>query len=237
MSLIGHDALLRYPMRESFCTDTTIKPEASLEGKVLLLDFPVKEYNEVGVFAQVLFKLAWQKAMERRDLSRSQLPVFLWSDEIQHLVTGYDQLFQTTARSSRVCTVYLTQNIPNLYAAFGDGKGRSQADSLLGNLQTKILHANGDSITNEWASRLIAQVWQDKTSITGGSSRNVQGESDNNGFSFAEALSPQVLPVEFTMLRKGGTPNGGMVDSIIFQSGRTWAATGSNFIRVTFKQT
>jgi hypothetical protein len=230
------DALLRHPMRTLFCSDTTITPEASMAGKIILLDLPAKEYNEVGVFAQVLFKLAWQKAMERRDFSRSQLPVFLFADECQYFLTAYDQLFQTTARSSRACTVYLTQNLPNYYAAFGDGKGRSQADSLLGNLQTKIFHCNGDSITNEWASKLIAQVWQNKTSITGGTSHNTQGESDNSGFSFAEQLAAQVLPIEFTVLKKGGPPNGNQVEGILFQSGRVWQQTGTNFLPVMFEQ-
>ena len=230
------DAFLRHPVREMFCTDTTVRPEDSQAGKIIILDLPVKEFNEVGVFAQVLVKLAWQKAMERRDIMRSPLPVFLWADECQYFLTSYDQLFQTTARSSRTCTVYLTQNLPNYYAAFGEGKGHSQADSLLGNLQTKIFHTNGDSITNEWASKLIAQVWQNKTSITGGASTNAQGESENNGFSFAEQLAAQVLPVEFTMLKKGGAPNGNQVDGIVFQSGRVWAHTGTNFIHVTFSQ-
>ncbi len=230
------DALLRHPMRSLFCSDTTITPEASQAGKVILLDLPIKEFNEVGVFAQVLFKQAWQKATERRDLTRSALPVFLWADECQSFLTSYDQLFQTTARSARACTVYLTQNLPNYYAAFGEGKGRSQADSLLGNLQTKIFHCNGDAVTNEWASKLIAQVWQHRTSINSGMSHNVQGESENNGFSFAEQLAAQVLPVQFTVLAKGGPANRNRVEGIVFQSGRVWNASGTNFLHVTFEQ-
>lgn len=41
-------------------------------------------------------------------------------------------MFQTTARSSRVATVYMTQNLPNYYDAFGaDSGGRDRAKKLL----------------------------------------------------------------------------------------------------------
>ncbi|HVY29683.1 MAG TPA: TraM recognition domain-containing protein [Polyangiaceae bacterium] len=230
------DSFLRQPLRQLFCTDTTIAPEATERGKIILLDLPVKEYNEVGVFAQVLFKLCWQKAIERRDTRQSPRPVFLISDEAQYFLTSYDQLFQTTARSSRVCTVYLTQNLPNFYAAFGEGRGRSQADSLLGNLQTKVLHCNGDAVTNEWASKMIAQTWQSRTTVTGGSSLGRQGETENSGFSAAEQLAAQVLPVEFTTLAKGGPQSGFVVEGIVFQSGRVWNASRSNHLRVLFPQ-
>jgi hypothetical protein len=135
-----------------------------------------------------------------------------------------------------VCTVYLTQNLPNVYAAFGDGRGRSRADSLLGNLQTKIFHGNGDAVTNEWASKMIAQVWQSRTTVTGGSSLGRQGETENSGFSAAEQLAAQVLPVEFTTLAKGGPQNAFIVEGIVFQSGRVWNASRSNWLRTYFPQ-
>lgn len=230
------DAFLRHPIRTLFCTETTFTPEITERGKILLVDLPVKEFNEVGVFAQVLFKLCWQKAIERRDIRKSPRPVFLWADECQYFLTSYDQLFQTTARSSRTCTVYLTQNLPNYYAAFGEGRGRNRAESLLGNLQTKIFHAQGCGTTNKWASEMIAQVWQSRTTVTGGTSQGRQGETENSGFSASEQLAAQVLPVEFTTLAKGGPPHGWVVEGIVFQSGRVWNASRSNYVRVYFPQ-
>ena len=35
---------------------------------------------------------------------------------------------------------------------------KAKVDSLLGNLSTKIFHANADAETNEYASRLIGQA-------------------------------------------------------------------------------
>ncbi len=57
------------------------------------------------------------------------------------MTTAYDMQFQTTCRSSRVATVYLTQNISNMYAALGGSdQGENQANSLFANLNTKIFH-------------------------------------------------------------------------------------------------
>ena len=93
------------------------RPEDTFKGKIIVLNLPVKEYNELGQFAQVLFKFIWQRAVERRlppGINRQAAeqtirPVFLWADESQFFVNSYDALFQSTARASRACTVYLTK--------------------------------------------------------------------------------------------------------------------------------
>jgi len=108
-------------------------------GKIVILDLPQKEFNELGVYAQALFKFSWQRSVERRKPVWNTRPVFLWADESQFFCNSYDVLFQTTARSARVATVYLTQNIPNYHLALG-GSRRAEpfVESLLGNLNTKI---------------------------------------------------------------------------------------------------
>jgi hypothetical protein len=132
------DSFLRGTLRDLFCTTTNLVPELTHEGAVILLDLPVKEYNDIGRFAQILFKLLWQRATERRDTTKHPLPVFLWADESQYFVTSHDQLFQTTARSAKACTVYLTQNLPNYYAALPGSDSKSKADSLLVKLRANL---------------------------------------------------------------------------------------------------
>ncbi len=227
------DGFLRGTLRELFCTSMNFAPEMSLEGAVILLDLPVKEYGELGQLSQVLFKYIWQQAIERRDTSANHRPVFLWADESQNFITSYDREFQSTARSSRACTVYLTQNLPNYYAELGGEKSRSEADAFLGNLQTKIFHANGDHTTNKWASELFAQSWQLRGNMNTGFSET-GGATGGQGAS--ESLEYDVLPQEFSTLRKGGHVNGLCVDAIIFQGGRVWNRTGKTFIKSTFTQ-
>lgn len=240
------DLLVRGLLRELFCTDTTVTPEDVEHGRIILIDLPVKEFGEVGQFAQVLWKYAFQRSIERRNVAASSRPVFLWADEAQHFVTSYDHSFQTTCRAARVATVLLSQNYSNLIAALGGNeKARAETDSLLANLNTKILHANGDAVTNEWASRLIGRSRQflangnnsydaeDQWTASLGLDWLGHGGSTTAGFS--ETFEFEVQPREFTRLRTGGPPQW-MVDGIVFQNGRIFEASGRTWLETSFRQ-
>ena len=81
------DCFLRGTLRKLFCTDLNIRPEDSFEGKIIILNLPIKEWNDLGQFAQSLFKFVWQRAVERRvpiEMGREEKtqkirPVFLLS--------------------------------------------------------------------------------------------------------------------------------------------------------------
>lgn len=243
------DCFLRGMLRNLFCTDLNFTPEDSFAGKVIVLNLPVKEFNELGQFAQVLFKFIWQRAVERRisaGISRAAAqaaarPVFLWADESQFFVNSYDALFQSTARSSRACTVYLTQNLPSYYSAFGGHNARSDADSFLGNLQTKIFHANGDPATNNWAADSIGKTRQ-ATFYGGLSEALARGSALSQNAGGSMVVEYLVQPQEFTMLRTGGEEAGFVVDSVIFQGGRRWVGMkkgepiAQNYFRAQFPQ-
>lgn len=242
------DCFLRGMLRELFCTGKNFEPEDCFKGKIIILDLPVKEYHELGIFSQVLFKYVWQRSVERRippGISREKAqeeirPVFLWADESQFFVNQYDALFQSTARSSRACTVYLTQNLPGYQAAFNSAGGSAAAEAFLGNLQTKIFHANGDPKTNEWASSSIGRVRQ--IQLQGGMSQGEQNRGSSQNASGSMQFEFIVQPQEFTELRTGGFENEGVVDSVIFQGGRRWLIDEGkkevprNFIRHSFSQ-
>lgn len=231
------DTFLRGQMFDLFCNKLTIVPEFSETGKIIILDLPVKEYGESGRLAQVLFKYMWQKAIERRNVQESPRPVFLWADEAQNFCASYDMQFQATARSAKACTVYLTQNLPNYYAAFGSGdKGKHEADALLGNLDTKIFHANGDNVTNTWAADTIGRSWQRHTSFNTNTNYQQTGQQNSGGAGTNESYDYIIPPTEFTTFRKGGEPNGLVVDGVIFQSGRRFSNTGASYTRVAFSQ-
>jgi hypothetical protein len=231
------DIFMRGALHDLFCTETNLVPEMTHTGAIIVLDLPVKQFADVGQLAQVLFKFIWQRATERRDVSKFPRPVFMWADESQLFVNSHDAVFQTTARSSRACTVYLTQNLSNYYAALGGERSKAEVNSLLGNLQTKIFHANGDSVTNNWAADLFAKSYQYRTT-SGTSTRDSdagRGSSSRNTGGH-ESLENQVLPIEFSRLRKGGPENDWCVDGFVFEGGREWKTSGKNYLRVTFKQ-
>ena len=203
---------------------TRLDPELTHAGKIIILNLPVKLFNEIGQFAQVLYKHVWQRATERRDPDApGQQPVFLWADEAQFFVNSNDMMFQTTARSAQAATVYLTQNISNYYAIMSGEKGKAETDSLLGNFQTKIFHANGDSVTNAWAADLIGKAWEYRIDHSSSvSSRENTDTSSSQSSSYKETFSHQVLPKDFTVLKKGGEGADFWVQGIIFQGGRLW---------------
>ncbi|MDX1968841.1 MAG: TraM recognition domain-containing protein [Planctomycetaceae bacterium] len=235
------DVLNRSLFRDLFSDGTTIRPEDTLEGKIILVDLPVKEFAEAGAFAAVLWKYCWQRAVERRDVVANPRPVFLFADEFQHFSVSYDQIFQTTARSSRAMTVYLTQNIPNLLAAFGGAQAKAMTDSLVGNLNTKIWTCNGDPETNQWAASVIGRSRQ----LFMNSSKSQAGidwlalaglaESGPTTAGFSEQMDFDVDPQTFTVLRTGGPPKW-EVDSIVFQGGRQFQANHATWLPVTFRQ-
>jgi type IV secretory pathway TraG/TraD family ATPase VirD4 len=226
------DMFLRGTLRELFCTTTNIFPEFTHEGVVIVIDLPVHDYSKVGQYAQAIFKYIWQKSTERRAKTENLKPVFLWIDEAQFFINSYDTKFQTTARSSRACTVYLTQNLPNYLNNLGD----NLTYSLLGNLQTKIFHQNSDSRTNEYASHTIGRVWQDSIS-TNVSRQDLEDQGKaGTGSSYNQIVEFDILPVEFSKLRKGGMENGLIVEGIVYQGGRIWQANKKSFLKVQFSQ-
>lgn len=243
------DCFLRGMLRELFCGELNFGPEDSFAGKIIVFNLPVKEFNELGQFAQVLFKYIWQRAVERRipagmkrkDVQKIARPVFLWADESQFFVNSYDALFQSTARSSRACTVYLTQNLPSYFSAFGGANARSDAESFLGNLQTKIFHANGDPTTNNWAADSIGKTRQ--AQFYGGLSEALaQGGSANQSAGGSMVVDYVIQPQEFTMLQTGGPECDFAVGSVLFQGGRRWVGSRKgqdvvqNYIRPEFQQ-
>jgi Type IV secretion-system coupling protein DNA-binding domain len=110
-----------------------------------------------GILAAHIMKYLFQKATERRIVNAQTRPVFLWVDECQYFLSEYDQEFQSTARSSRAATVYLTQNISGIYSSIGGMRPQDTTEALFGNLRTKIFHLNDNQATNQWAADMIGK--------------------------------------------------------------------------------
>jgi len=219
------DGFLTSPMRQLFCDRLSFVPEETHAGKVVLADIPAEVFNENGIAAQLLLKICWQRATARRQPDKDNgPPVFLWGDEAQYFTSASDMSYQATARSKRACTVYLSQNLPTYH----DRIGQDRTNSLLGNLGTKIFHAQGCHATNSWAADTISR------SLTNRSSTNISPTGISFGTS--EAVDYTVPPAEFQRLRRGGPENDGIVDAYVFQAGRVWKSTGESYLKTSFKQ-
>ena len=208
---------------------------------LILIDLPLKVFGEIGVFVQVLWKFCFQRAQERRDTAANPRPTFIVVDESHLLAVSSDQVFQTTARSSRTAVVFATQSISNYLAAFGGQKAEAEVHSLLGNLQTQIFHQQADIKTNAYAAELIGRSRQYLTNASnayqpgdwlGGLVGRPAGQTSAG---VNECFEWEVQPNVFSRLRKGGPPEW-IVDSIVYQGGRRFSSTGRPWMRAAFGQ-
>lgn len=238
------DVLYTSDIYDLFCRDTTLTPEAVQDGAIIVVDLPLKTRDFTGLLTQCIWKYFFQKAIERRSepADACRRPAFLWIDEAQFFYTEYDSLFQSTGRSSGCATVYLTQNIANFYGMYGGDRNR--IDGFLGNLNTKIFHANNDPASNAWAAEQIGKSMQYRASIN---SRDPQpprswqealfsfGRSGGGGVNVNPQMDYAVQPGDFAKLRTGGVQNDLLVEAYFTKSGARFA-NGKHYFRTAFSQ-
>ena len=195
-----------------------------------MINLPVKVYHKMGRDCQIMFKYIWQRAMEKTIVKESDRPVFLWADEAQNFLHEHDAEYQATARSSKIATVYISQNLPNYYANMGGAKSEFRVKSFLGTLATKIFHANADIETNKYASDLIGDgAFGDKSKKVNFAQHMNFGEGKT--LKFDKLVSPEA----FARLKTGGTLNNNEVDAYLHFQGNT-LVDGTSHIKITFSQ-
>lgn len=242
------DPMQRGELRSLFGADTTVTPADCENGAIIVCGLPTQTYRETGVIANAVLKYCWQRSMQGRRVTPDSRLICLWCDEFQTFVTPtHDAQFLATCRSSMVGCVLLTQGVPGVYAALGGGdKGRAEADAIFGNCALKVLHANSDVQTNDWASRLIGRTLQVRASGNHSHAADDQmsallgldwaRENGTTSGGFSEVMEAEVEPRAFTRLRTGGPENDWVVDGIVFQNGRVFRASGRSWLPVSFNQ-
>ena len=252
------DPFMMGDLRRLFTTDTTFVPEMTFHGAVLILDLSAHEWGREGVFAQHIIKTMWQKAMRRREKTETMRPAFCVADECQTFLAETDKDFVSIARECRALNVYMTQNLPGIYAKLGQGS-ENIADTILGNLATKFFHAQPDPRTAEWAATMIGKAVIYRKSLSentseqsgtstntgrsggGGTSSTQTGSSTNSGqgrgssVSVNETMDYRLQPSHFASLKKGGGADR-MTEAVVYQTGRVFAHTGSTWTPVLFRQ-
>jgi len=175
------DRFLHGRLKRAFCSDTTIVPEMTFHGAIIILAMPTTVWNEDGVIGQTLFKYMWQRAVLTRnglDKEHRERPVFCISDEAQETVSSYDGEFLGLARDSKACVVNLTQSLPAYYAKIGGDNPRDTAQALVGKFGTHVFHSQPCNETNRWAAETIGKVLTRRRNYSSGNS-----QSFNSGMS------------------------------------------------------
>lgn len=239
-------------LAELFCTDTTFTPDDARDGKIIILDLPVLTYGPMGAAAQSIFKYLFGLAMQSKPAERNTRPVVLWADECQYFLSATDAELLSTARSAKLCCVFITQDIPTFYAQLGHQQ-RDVADSIIGKFGTRLFYANTSRQTNQQAADLIGKTQKYNRSKTtskglnsGGSLNqsewvNGAGAGDGRNQTRTQSISSYedyIFPPEFFAkgLRTGGPKNRKRVDAIIIRSGATFNETGAHWIKAEFHQ-
>lgn len=224
--------LLKDPIYSLFCSNpSNFTPEDCLKGKIILINLPVKHYHKVGRDTQIMFKYIWQRAMERRNVRENERPVFLWADEAQNFLHEYDAEYQATARSSRIATVYISQNIPNYYANMAGVNGEYKVKSFLGTLATKVFHANADIETNQFASTLIGEEYRAEET----EARSIVDGQVTVTKTIAPKLDKMVRPEVFNTLLTGGNKNQFKITAYLHAQGMK-LRDGFSYDKIRFDQ-
>lgn len=245
--------LLTGRIHQLLCTETTLVPELTQQGAILILDLSLHEFGAVGAIAQQIIKTLWMKSIQMREIHPQMRPNFLWIDECQYFLSEADAEFLSTSREYRACPVYITQDLPTFYAAFGGDNAENRGNQLVAKFQTRIFHANTDPVTNQFASDIIGQTRKYKLNRSSNIGRNSgasgnQGEADastgsGDGASIGQGISLESyddrdIPPEYfgNELRTGGKSNRRRVDAIIIRSAARFKKSRRNRLKVTFHQ-
>jgi hypothetical protein len=229
---------------EILCGETNLTPEAILSGKIVILDFPIKESQEEGNMVQATWKLLFQQAVERRADKglNSARPAFLWEDEGHEFFSQQDVRFQPTARDCRIPHVIISQNIQNFLHL---GHSEHAVEAVFSAMNTYIFHTNADLYTNRWASEHIGEEKR-LTLTTDGlirprrskdfsfSSRRPEEVENVGGMQIFEEKKQSVRPEDFSKLKRGG--DGTCEAVILWLSHRFAINQNRNFSRRIFEQ-
>ena len=239
-------------LADLFCTTTTVTPKMAREGKIILLDLPPLRYGAAGAVSQTLFKYLFGLAVQSEPATPDTRPVFLYADEAQFFINSADADLLSTARSSKTCLVFITQDLPTYYAKLGSN-ARDVADSMLSKFGTRIFHANTSRETNHAAAEIVGKVlkYHVTRSVSRGFSRGGGGNLHDHGGGFSgqggdsvnrtestSALMEYELPPDFfaTGLRTGSERNKYKVDGVVVRNARTWKATKRHWVKAEFSQ-
>ncbi len=224
------------PIRSLLTTTTTVTPDDVInKGKIVVLSTPTSIYHEAGRMAQFAFKYSFQRAMLRRRKPADGSPVrptVLWVDEAHQFAHEFDAEYFAEVRSNRGINVFLEQSVGGYMNALGLNH-IDQADGFLANLTVKLFFQTGSPQTQLFAAQIIGQTLQKQR----GESTSYGKDTFNVGDSATEVERFQVLPSEFSTLRRGGHANRCKVEFIISCSGRRFNQTQATYARSYFTQT
>jgi hypothetical protein len=227
--------------KEMIAEGTNVSPDDILKGKWVLVNFPPSSFGPVGSLISAGWKYLTELAILKRKAKESDPFCVVWCDEAHAVANSFDAVsFIPQCRSHKGCLVFLTQSVSSFYAAMKGESGKHQADALLANFSTAIIHSC-DSITSKWA---VAKLGRELKMFYGGSSSpghnntmydQLYGNTHNSS-SFNTHMDQVLDDSAFMVGRTGGPENGYMADAVIVKSGPPFHSSARNYLHASFKQ-
>ena len=220
--------------------NTTATPDDILfKNKIVIIGFDIKRFQAQGKAVNLIWKEALQTQSEATAGDPHRNSAFLWMDEGQNFMTNTDHSFLTTARSARVATVFLTQNIHNI-----------PNPAYKSIFQTVIFHQNPCPATNAYMEDLVLPPpsrrqkrtrWSIRTPQNEPWGNNPKKETHDERIETREELEVPTWEESHSLrrmaydLRTGGHPTF-QVDALLFHKGKTLNPTGERFLKIGFQQ-
>ena len=237
------DSMNRYPLRQLFFDRTTFTPDDVLKGKVCILDLPVDTHGEIARIGAILLKTVLYRCVKARDEEEEswRRPVMLLADEMQAFCGKADAEMANVSRAYRLCILGATQNLPNLLSAMGgDSTGAADVDSLVSNLQLRVVTLTNEEKTMKLLSELLGKVVKRRITRTDGITFGDGTFNVNSGGGYSEQVDYEVQPRAWSTLRAGGPENNMFVEAVVmgpFYGGRKFRVSERRFLRTKFDQT
>lgn len=226
-------------VRELVSTTTNVSPDDMLKGKWVIVNMAPAEWGDMGSLVAAGWKFLTEKMVLRRHADEESNVITIWADEAAQFVNSFDSQFITQCRSHMGCLVFLTQSLHSYYGALKGDAGRHQADALLTNFSTRIMHAIGDAQTAKWASDMLGMEREPFVSTSTPPSEDLYSDvtganktTTSVSFQYQPALQPRVL---MHGLRTGGLANGLICDGVVIRSAEPFS-TGKSWMMVAFSQ-
>jgi hypothetical protein len=215
--------------------------EITHDGLIVIADISVLEFSrELARTCQILIKTVHQRAWLRHTYKPGCCNgAVIFEDEFAFLASRFDPHFHMVCRESAIAPVCISQNILSIAAeGFGEQMPGSNTLGFLGLFGTRFFLQNNETVTNQYASDLVGQEYQDVPGWNAG-----QGQQHSHfGVSANQQLKHLLEPIEFQRLARPDGENP-LAEVICYNSGRSFNATktparpqGLPYLRVYFSR-
>lgn len=233
--------LLEGSVRELLLSeDPTITPEECFDNDfILILNAPCKSLGYSAQALSKVFKFWILKSRERYHIAKDSLgnlftkPTGFYCDEYGLYASKHDELTFSTQRSAGIIACLATQSLPSIYQGLESRRAEWQSATILANIVNRFILSISEPSTASKIADDVGKVWVNKTNTNIGRNFGNQTTAGGHfGSSYHEELVHQVLPIEFTTLRKA-SPETGFCETYFYSHGLLFS-NYKNHLKVAF---